>query len=313
MQTILGSGGSIGTELAKALSAYTKDIRLVSRNPVKVNESDLLHPADLSNASEISKAIEGSNICYVTLGFEYKIKTWREKWPPFMTEVVRACIEHQSKLVFFDNVYAIGGDNVNHITEDSPISPSSKKGQVRAAVDKLILDKVQEGSLQAIIARAPDFFGPVKKENSMLLNVVYDNMIKGKTAQWFGNADVVHTMGYTPDLAKGTAMLGNTGDAYNQVWNLPVDKNALTGREWVKLFAGEMKASEKVQVLPLWSLKLLGLFVPILKEMAEMTYQFARPYVFDSSKFTDKFNYQATSNLEAVRQTIDILSKESGQ
>jgi len=313
MQTILGSGGSVGTELAKALSEYTKDIRLVSRNPVRVNETDQLHPADLSNASEIHRAIEGSDICYVTLGFEYNTKIWREKWPPFMTEVVGACMEHKCKLVFFDNVYAIGREHVHHITEDSPISPSSKKGQVRAAVDKLILDKVQDGSLQAIIARAPDFFGPVKKQNSLLLNVVYDNLIKGKTAQWFGNADVVHTMGYTPDLAKGTAMLGNTEDAFNQVWNLPVDSNALTGREWVKLFAGEMKASDKVQVLPLWSVKLLGLFVPILKEMAEMTYQFDRPYIFDSSKFMDKFNYQATSNLEAVRQTLAILTADSSQ
>jgi nucleoside-diphosphate-sugar epimerase len=218
-------------------------------------------------------------------------------------------MEHQSKLVFFDNVYAIGGDNVNHLTEDSPISPSSKKGQVRAEVDRLILDQVEKGNLKAIIARAPDFFGPVKKQNSLLLNVVYDNLIKGKSAQWFGNADVVHTMGYTPDLAKGTAMLGNTEDAYNQVWNLPVDMNALTGREWVKLFASEMNASDKVQVLPLWSLKLLGLFIPILKEMAEMTYQFDRPYVFDCSKFIERFNFNPTSNKEAVRQTIELLSK----
>jgi len=37
MQTILGSGGAIGIELAKALTAYTLDIKLVSRNPKKVN------------------------------------------------------------------------------------------------------------------------------------------------------------------------------------------------------------------------------------------------------------------------------------
>jgi len=47
-------------------------------------------------------------------------------------------------------------------------------------------------------------------------------------------------MGYTPDLARGTAMLGNTEDAYKQLWNLPVDMNALTGREWPGLFAEEM-------------------------------------------------------------------------
>jgi hypothetical protein len=33
MQTILGSGGAIDIELAKALTSYTTRIRLVSRHP----------------------------------------------------------------------------------------------------------------------------------------------------------------------------------------------------------------------------------------------------------------------------------------
>ncbi len=307
MQTILGSGGSIGTDLAKALTQYTDDIRLVSRNPIKVNDSDTLYAADLSDADQINKAIEGSEICYVTLGFDYTVKTWTENWLSFMTSVVEACLQHQTKLVFFDNVYAIGGDNVKHITEDSPISPSSKKGEIRAAVDLLILEEVKKAGLRAIIARAPDFFGPIKKQNSLVMNLVYDNLVKGKTAQWFCNADVVHTLGYTPDLAKGTAILGNTEDAYKQVWNLPVDMNALTGREWVKLFAKEMNNSDKVKVMPLWMMKLLGLFVPIMRELSEMMYQFDRPYNFDCSKFNNRFNYEPKTNIEAVRETIDLL------
>jgi len=310
MQTILGSGGSIGTELAKALEHYTDNIKLVSRNPVKVHDTDTLHPVDLTDALQVEEAVKGSEICYVTVGFEYNSRVWKERWLPFMTSVVQACIKHKSKLVFFDNVYAIGGDNVTHITEDSPISPSSKKGEVRAAVDNLILDQIEENGLQAIIARAPDFFGPVKKQNSLLLNLVYDNLAKGKAAQWFCNADVIHTMGYTPDLARGTAMLGNTADAYNQVWNLPVDMNSLTGREWAGLFAAEMNARNKLQVLPLWALRLLGLFVPVLKEMPEMMYQFDRPYLFDCTKFNSKFNFQATPNLEAARQTIELLAND---
>ena len=49
------------------------------------------------------------------------------------------------------------------------------------------------------------------------MNLIYDNLSKGKKAQWFCNADVVHTMGYVPDLAKGTAILGNTPEAFNQI------------------------------------------------------------------------------------------------
>lgn len=308
MQTILGAGGAIGVDLAKALTAYTTDIRLVGRNPKKVNDTDTPYAADLTDASQISKAVAGSDICYLTIGFDYSTKLWQERWLPLIQSVVNACAEHQAKLVFFDNVYAIGGDHVKHLTEESPISPTSKKGEVRAQVDRHILESVEKGKVDAIIARAPDFFGPIK-DKSITMNMIYDNLIKGKTAQWFCNANVQHSTGFVPDLAKGTAMLGNTPDAYNQIWNLPVDPVAPTGQEWVNLFATELNASNKVQVLPGWGMRLLGVFVPILKEMYEMRYQYDQPYYFDSSKFTERFKYTPTSNAEAVIQTIDALRK----
>ncbi len=306
--TILGAGGAIGVELAKALKAFTSDIRLVSRNPKKINDSDTLFPADLTSAEGVSKAVQGSEVCYLVIGFDYKTKLWQEKWPALIKNVVAACEQHGSKLVFFDNVYAIGGDNVKHITEESPISPTSKKGEVRAWVDRYILEHVAAGTLQAIIARAPDFFGPIK-DKSMLMNLVYENMVKGKAAQWFCNADVVHTTGYTPDLAKGTAILGNTPDAFNQIWNLPVDPTPITARQWVKLFATEMGGKEKVSVLPGWGIKLLGIFIGVVGEMYEMRYQYDREYVFDSSKFLKRFNYTPTSNADAVKQTIAALKQ----
>jgi nucleoside-diphosphate-sugar epimerase len=306
MQTILGAGGAIGIELARALPKYTTNIRLVSRNPKKVNDSDQLLSADLSNRDQVHNAVKGSQITYLTLGFDYNTKLWQEKWPVLIKNVVDACIEHQSKLVFFDNVYAIGGDNIKRITENSPISPSSKKGEVRAFVDQHILDAISNRKLEAIIARAPDFFGPVK-DKSLLMNLIYDNLVKGKPAQWFCNADLVHSSGFTPDLAKGTAILGNTESAYNNIWNLPVDNEHLTGRQWIKLFADEMQKPDKVQVLPGWGMRALGLFVPILKEMYEMRYQYDRAYYFDSSKFNRAFNYIPTSNKEAVRMTVKSL------
>jgi nucleoside-diphosphate-sugar epimerase len=308
-QTILGSGGAIGIELAKALTEYTSDIRLVSRNPKKLNPDDELFPADLTDREDVFKAIAGSEIVYVTVGFAYNTKVWQKTWPPFIRNVIDACIQHHAKLVFFDNIYAIGGDNVNHITEESPISPCSKKGQVRAEVDQLVLDAIKEGKLNAIIARSPDFYSEVKA-TSMSMNLIYDNLAKGKKAQWLCDARKVHNMGYTPDLAKGTAILGNTPDAYNQIWNLPTDSEKITGEGWVDLFAKEMNASNKYQVLPNWLMKVLGLFIPIMKELPEMNYQFDRDYYFDSSKFNKRFNYTPTKNAIAVKQTIERLKQK---
>src|SRR5580765_953579 len=105
MQTIIGSGGTIGSPLAKELMNYTQQIRLVSRNPKKVNETDELFPVDVSDLNQIDKAISGSDVVYVTVGFEYKLKVWQKTWPPFMNAVIQACKTHNAKLVFFDNIY----------------------------------------------------------------------------------------------------------------------------------------------------------------------------------------------------------------
>jgi nucleoside-diphosphate-sugar epimerase len=306
-QTILGAGGAIGIELAKALADYTSDIRLVNRNPSKVNPTDSLHAADLTDRTAVFKAIEGSEITYVVIGFPYKTSIWKQTWVPFIQNVIDACLEHHSKLVFFDNVYAIGGDHVNHITENSPISPTSKKGEIRAEVDRLIMENMDKNHLQAIIARAPDFFGGISRENSILMNLVYDNLAKGKKAQWFCNAKVLHTMGYVPDLAKGTAILGNTPEAFNQIWNLPTDPKKLTGEDWINLFASEMGKDNKYTVLPNWMIKGIGIFVPIMKELAEMNYQYDRDYYFDSTKFRDYFGFVPTPNAIAVSYTTSTF------
>jgi nucleoside-diphosphate-sugar epimerase len=309
MQTILGANGAIGTELAKALKNYTNEIRLVSRNPKKVNETDALHSADLTNREEVFKAIKGSEIVYLTIGFEYKLSVWKKQWPALMQNVIDACVENKSKLVFFDNVYMIGGDNVKHITEESPFSPTSKKGEIRMALDKMILHATKERGLQAIIARAADFYGAIK-DVSVLIELVHKNLAANKKAQWFFNAKVKHSFTYTPDAGLATAMLGNTPEAYNQIWNLPTDRNSLTGEEWIELFAKEMGKSDKYQLFPAFLVKVAGIFVPFLKEIYEMRYQYDREYFFDSSKFEKYFNFKPTSYQQGVKE---ILSNSKDQ
>ena len=88
-QTILGSGGAIGIPLAKELSKFTHEIRLVSRNPKKINDTDELFPLDVNNLSQLSGTIEGSEVVYITIGFEYNFQVWQKTWPPFMKAVIR--------------------------------------------------------------------------------------------------------------------------------------------------------------------------------------------------------------------------------
>jgi nucleoside-diphosphate-sugar epimerase len=303
MQTILGANGTIGSVLAQELIQYTDKIRLVSRNPKKVNPGDELFPADLSDASSVDKAIAGSDVVYLLVGFDYNIKIWQDKWPKLMRATIESCIRHHAKLVFFDNVYPYAKEAIPHMTEESPIDPPSKKGIVRTEIAAMLLDAVKSGKLTALIARSADFYGP-KNDKSFLIEVVLKNLEKGKNPNWFINADKTHSFTYTPDAAKATALLGNTPDAYNQVWHLPTDNARITGRQMAKIFMDEMNVQKNVSVMPMWLIKALGIFVPFMREMPEMMYQYDRDYFFDSSKFEKRFNIKPTPYAEGVRKTI---------
>ena len=305
MQTILGSGGAIGIELAKALNEYSTDIRLVSRNPKKVNERDELFPADLLNPRDVREAVEGSSIVYVTVGFPYAYKTWKQSWPVFIKNVIDACMEFKSKLVFFDNIYMYDLNHLDGMTEDTLIKPPSKKGVIRAEIADMIMDKVKEGKLTALIARSADFYGPGIKNTSVLTETVFNPLSKGKKANWMASLNFKHSYTYTPDAGKATALLGNSEKAYNQVWHLPTAENPLTGREWIDTIASEMGVLAKYQVATKFIVNLLGLFNPIMREMPEMMYQYDRDYVFNSDKFTNQFAFEVTPYREGIREIIN--------
>jgi nucleoside-diphosphate-sugar epimerase len=305
MQTILGSGGAIGSELAKALfQNHTKEIRLVSRNPKRVNPTDELYSADLSNPTEIDAAIAGSEVVYITIGFEYKLSVWRERWPAFIRSVIESCAKYKAKLVFFDNIYMYAKEEIPHMTEESKMDPPSEKGKVRKQLVDLILEAVKAGKITALIARSADFYGP-GIGTSMLQETVFKNLQKDKAAQWMGGLHFKHSCTYTPDAARATALLGNTPDAYDQVWHLPTHPDTLTGKEWVELFANQMNKKAKVSIIPKFMLKILGWFIPILGEFYEMNYQYEQPYFFDSSKFVKRFpDFKITSYQEGVKQIV---------
>jgi nucleoside-diphosphate-sugar epimerase len=306
MQTILGSGGTIGVELAKALHKYTNEIRLVSRNPKKVNATDHLMSADLLNADDVRKAIQGSSIVYITVGFQYNLKVWKNSWPKFIKDVIAACKEFNSKLVFFDNIYMYDPNFLNGMTEETPINPSSKKGKIRAEIAQLILDEVKAGKLTALIARSADFYGPGIKNSSMLNETVVKPLNTGKKANLLSASGFKHSYTYTPDAGRATAMLGNTPDAYNQVWHLPTAANPLTSKEWVEAIAGELDVKPRFQVASKMMVRIIGLFVPIMKEIVEMMYQYDRDYVFDSGKFEKHFNYKPTSYTHGIKEMIRL-------
>ena len=303
LQTILGASGSVGEPLARELKNYTDRIRLVSRNPKKVNPDDELIAADLKDFSTIDAAVQGSDIVYVTIGFEYDIKVWRAVWPGFIKAVIAACAKHNAKLVFFDNMYLYDHAHLANMTEETPVNPKTKKGLVRKELNKLIWDAVDQGQISAIIARAADFIGP---KNSVFVLSVLSNFKQGKKADWLISDKTLHNFTYVEDAARAVAILGNTKTAYNQVWHMPSTK-ARTGKEWIELAASIAGVEPKYRLAPKWLLAVMGWFNPLFREIGEMSYQNASDYYFNSDKFCKQFNFIPTPAKEAITAVFKNL------
>src|SRR5262249_38433893 len=169
-----------------------------------------------------------------------------------------------------------------------------------------IMNEAEKGNLVALIARAADFYGP-DTNKSVLVETAAKNLLKGKRVQSFGDIDKVHTYTFTPDAGKATAVLGNTADAYNQVWHVPTTKEKLTTRQWIELIANELNVTPKFQKVPTWMLYIIGLFIPELREFPEMLYQHEMDYVFDSTKFEKRFGILPTAPKDGVKIMVDYL------
>ncbi|MEQ1882901.1 MAG: NAD-dependent epimerase/dehydratase family protein [Burkholderiales bacterium] len=298
MHTILGANGIIAQELSRALAAHISSIRQVSRNPQRVNQTDETFPANLLDGKVTAKAVAGSDVAYLVAGLKYNASVWQEQWPRVMRNVIDACKQHGTRLVFFDNVYAYGRvDGV--MTEDTKFNPTSKKGEVRAKIATMLLDEMRSGNLQAMIVRAADFYGPGAVQ-SFPHATVFERLKAGKTPQWIGNPNTVHTFTFTPDAGRAVALLGISSEAYGQTWHLPTTKELLTGADFVRLACDQAGQPNKLQVAPRWMLRLMGLFIPVLRENEEMMYQFEYDYRFDSSKIESAFGLQPTPYSQGI-------------
>lgn len=303
MQTILGANGVIAQELSKNLLQYTHHIRQVSRNPKKVNSSDEIVSADLLNFVQTENAVKGSEVVYLLAGLKYDAKVWHEQWPIVMRNVLDACKKHNSRLVFFDNVYAYGKVN-GTMTEDTPYNPNSKKGEVRAKIASMLLDEIKRGSLQAMIVRAADFYGPGALL-SLTHSAVHERLKTGQRPQWIGDPGKIHTFTYTPDAGKTVAVLGNTITAYNQTWHALTSSDKITGEDYVHMASEVLhRPIKKVQALPKFGVRILGLFIPVLREFTEMMYQFENDYIFDSTKVQNAFRLTPTSYPEGIAEAL---------
>jgi nucleoside-diphosphate-sugar epimerase len=300
LHVVFGTG-QVGSALAAHLAGRGIAVRAVSRHQPAALAGVQWRAADAADPEAATDAAKDAAVIYQCLNVPYS--QWPERFPPLQRGVLAAAERAGALLVSLENLYAYGPTDGSPLTEDLPLAATGVKGRARAAMTAELLAAASAGRVRIATGRASDFFGPGVTQGSTLGERVFGNALAARRADFIGNPGLPHTYSYVPDIAAGLATLGTDPRAVGEVWHLPGPATGTT-RALLDLLGGQLGHQVGVRPLPKPALRVLGLVNPTLRELAETYYQFAEPFVLDTTKYQATFGAAGTPLGDAIAATL---------
>lgn len=301
IHTIFGAG-QVGMQLAHVLASEGAHVRLVRRSAPGPNlEGVTWMQGDATDPAFAHEAARGATAVY-NCANPPDYARWEGVVEPLYAAIWDAAERAGSRLVQLDNLYMYGRPDRSPFDEETPLRPCSHKGELRAKLARALFEREERG-LAVAVGRASDYFGPNTPNVSVFRPDVLERIRRGGTVYVFGDPDMPHSYSYTPDVARGLAVLGTHEAAAGRVWHLPVAAQLCT-RELIERFAAQAGTRVKVRAVPTWGLRAVGLVSPLMRALAEMTYQWEIPYLVDDGDFRRTFGVGPTPLDEAIRTTL---------
>ncbi|AVP58989.1 NAD-dependent epimerase/dehydratase family protein [Pulveribacter suum] len=304
---LFGACGPIGQSIAAALSAQGRRFRVVGREAGRLQAAYGANPLaecvtwNPDSPASIRAAARGVDTLVYLVGVPY----WHfDRHPQLMQRTLQAAIDAGvRRVVLIGTIYPYGRvQGGNPVREDHPRQPHTFKGRMRLAQEELLLQAHAAGRIQATVLRLPDFYGPGVLTS--LLHGAACAAVRGGTADMLGPIDAPHEFLYVPDAGPVVVRLADTPAAYGRTWHL-AGAGATTQRALVQEMERLTGRPLKLRVAGRGTLRLLGLFSRLMREMVEMHYLLSEPLLMDDSALSQLIGpLRKTSYAEGIRQTL---------
>jgi nucleoside-diphosphate-sugar epimerase len=298
MHVIVGAG-VIGSTTAVQLAEAGEKVRIVTRSGSGPDRPNIERvAADAGDAAALSRLSEGAVAIYNCANPPYH--TWPTDWPPLAASMLAAAESSGAPLVITGNLYVYGPVD-RPMTPDMPLAAPTVKGRVRAKLWEDALAAYRAGRISGVTeVRASDFISP----KHSTLEFVLPALKAGRTAWLPGPLDMPHTFTYTGDVARALIALGRDDRAWGRAWHVP-STAPVTMRELVRRTARVGGFAEPtVRGIPGPVMYASGWFNKFAKEMREMSYQFDRPFILDSTAAEETFAVKPTDLDDALRTMV---------
>lgn len=310
LHVVLGGAGGLGAAVVRRLADRGHRVRSVVRNtPPSAPAGVEVIAADITTPEGIERACADAGVVYQAAQPPYD--RWPEQFPAMTATVLGGVGRAGAKLVQVDNLYMYG-PHPAPIDETTPRRATGAKGTTRIRMEEQLLDAHAQGRARVTVGRLSDYYGP-DGLNSTVAALVLEPAAKGTAMRWLGGLDIPHTLHYLDDAAAGLVVLGEDEAADGQIWHLPAAP-PVTGRRFGELVNDALPRPVAVKTMGLTMLRIGGLFSKEAKEVVETWYQWAEPFVTDSSRFDAAFGPLATTpHEEAVPATVAWLLEQTSR
>ena len=291
----------MGWTVAEQLADRGRQVRILTRSGsgpdhplIERISGDAKDPAVLRTALAGAKAV-----FHCIHGSAYTAAAWRAELPAAEQAVLSAAQEVGAVVVFPESLYSYSEPD-RLITEAGPRRATGGKRGVRTD----LLQAREASATPTVSVVAGDFFGPRVRMAHGGERMVRP-ILAGKNVSVLGSARQPHSFTYVPDLAGAMIAAADQPSAWNAVWHAPTGP-ARTQKELVAAFAAVAgRPTPKVRVLPGWTIRTAALVSAGARELAEMLYQFERPFVMDSAASEAALGVTHTPLETAAAATVD--------
>jgi nucleoside-diphosphate-sugar epimerase len=297
---VVVGAGAVGGAVVRLLVEQGEQVTVVTRSG-----SGPEHPqvdrvaADASDVGRLTELTTGAVALYNCANPPYH--RWPTDWPPLAAALLQTAERTGAVLATTSNLYGYGPSPMP-MTEKTPLAATFSKGAVRAAMWQEALAVHEAGRARVTEIRGSDYLGAT--DQSVIHSRAVPALLAGRTARVLGDPDAPHTWTYTEDAARMLVTAAKDERAWGRAWHVP-SPDPVTARA---LIADLCRAAGvepvAVQAMPGWLLRVGGLFSPLLRELPEVAYQHARPFVMDGSAARSTFGLEPTPWEDILSATL---------
>ena len=281
---VLGGAGRLGRAAAEAFKSAGWQVASLVRGSSAGSAAPgtEIIAVDARDAQAVIAATSGADVVLNALNVPYA--DWERLAPALTDTAIAAARESRATLIFPGNLYNYGAGMPARIDETTSMHPTSRKGTIRVAIETRMREAA-EGGLRTIVVRTGDYLGG-EGRGSWLDRIIVKGIAAGRLT-YPGPLDTIHEWAYLSDVAQAMVQLAERRERLAPFATLGFAGHAVTGREFVAAISRACRRDFKIDYVPWRLLKMMGLVVPVFRELTDISYLWSTPHAIDGARLTE--------------------------